>query len=260
MRENMRLRCMKQDGAALYQNALNGFTAGGHIGTEHVNMVERQVSAIVLAAGLSTRMGAFKPLLRLGGKLLIQLVIEALERSGEVSSVVVVTGHQRELIEEAVSEMRVRTVFNAEYAKGEMLSSLQKGIGALPVEAHGFVLAFADQPAVEAETVGTLVRRFKETGAPLVIPEYLGKRGHPVVISTALVPAIRALPPEGTLRTVVHEHLARAEMVTVNDASVLEDLDTPEDFIRLEKRWSVGGNDSADGTTFKNTTMLAAGH
>src|SRR4051812_14659607 len=90
-----------------------------------------KLPAIVLAAGLSTRMGAFKPLLRLGGELVIRRVIDALGESGRVGPIVVVTGHQAEVVQGAVEGMGVTVVFNQEYAKGEMLSSLRAGIGAL---------------------------------------------------------------------------------------------------------------------------------
>src|SRR5206468_2705501 len=99
----------------------------------------------------------------------------------------------------------------------------------------GFFLAFADQPAVAPATLAALARAFFENpGVPIVLPTFLGKKGHPVVLSTALIPAIRAIPPGGTLRTVVQQHLSEAILIAVSDSAVLEDLDTPQDFVRAE--------------------------
>ena len=71
----------------------------------------------------------------------------------------------------------------------------------------------------------------------MALPIYLGNRGHPVVLSQTLIPAIRALGPNDSLRSVVHNHLAQATLIEVDDASILEDLDTPEDFARAEKKF-----------------------
>ena len=109
--------------------------------------------AIILAAGLFSRMGSFKPLMPLGGKLLIHRVIESLKNSFRVVDPIgVVTGHRSEEAY-ALSKQGVEVVLNADYAKGEMLSSVLRGIQALPAGAEGFLLAFADQPAVLSSTI-----------------------------------------------------------------------------------------------------------
>lgn len=134
-----------------------------------------------------------------------------------------------------------------------MLSSLQRGIAALPENAPAFLLALADQPAVRPATIAQLVRAavagprsgdfVQWPTPPLVLPTTLGKRGHPVVISTSLVPEIRSLAPGASLRTVVHRHLAHATLLNVDDPSIHEDLDTPADFARVQA--SLSGNDSS---------------
>src|SRR5436190_18562217 len=115
--------------------------------------------AIVLAAGLSTRMGQFKPLMMLGPRTLLSHVLASLRESGAVGEIIVVTGHRHGEVEAALANTPgVRTVFNEHYAQGEMLSSLRAGIVTLPGNSAslpssvssppGFILAFADQPAV----------------------------------------------------------------------------------------------------------------
>jgi CTP:molybdopterin cytidylyltransferase MocA len=184
-------------------------------------------------------MGALKPLLNLGGKTLVARVIASLQESGMIGPIVVVTGHRGLEVARAVHSMGVRVVYNENYAEGEMLSSVLKGLEAVGDGCEGFLLAFADQPAVLSATVCALVLGFREKKAEMALPEYLGKRGHPVVLSAKLIPAIRALVPGETLRNVVHNNLAQATLVKVDDASILEDLDTPEDFARAEKRYQM---------------------
>ena len=205
------------------------------------SLARSRVPAIVLAAGLSSRMGLFKPLLALGGRPLIHRVIDALVGSGGIPEVVVVTGHRSAELKLALEGTPgVRAVDNPNFAAGEMLSSLRAGIAALEhaEKPAGFLLAFADQPAVKPETIAKVIGSFSAAeGAPLAIPTHRGKRGHPIVLSWDLVAEIRGLPLDDTLRTVVHRHLSRAVTVEVDDASILEDLDTPDDFERARRRY-----------------------
>ena len=193
--------------------------------------------AILLAAGLSARMGAFKPLLPLAGQPLLLRVIDALRDSGVIGEILVVTGHRAAEVEAVLAGANVTTVFNPDYEHGEMLSSIRAGISALFDRGKpppGFVLAFADQPAVLSATIRALVEAFGAKNPPLALPQYAGRHGHPLVLSAALMPEIAALAPPETLRTIVHRHLPRAVLVTVDDRSILDDLDTPEDFARLQ--------------------------
>jgi CTP:molybdopterin cytidylyltransferase MocA len=182
-------------------------------------------------------MGAFKPLLPLAGRPLIQRVIDSLRDSGVIGDILVVTGHRAAEVGAALAGAGVVTIFNPDYERGEMLSSVRAGILALAERGGGpagFVLAFADQPAVLSATIRALVESFQVKRPALAIPQYAGKRGHPLVVSAALMPEIAALGPADTLRTIVHRHLAGAALVNVDDRSVLDDLDTPEEFARAQ--------------------------
>jgi len=195
-----------------------------------------KLPAIMLAAGLSTRMGAFKPLLRLGKLTLIEHALRALHSSDSISEVLVVTGHRSEEIRNHLDgRPGTRIVVNDTYDSGEMISSVQRGISAFPPESPAFLLTFADQPRVQPQTISSLVHSFFKTKPPLVLPTHAGKRGHPIVISTALAPEILALRNPETLKTVVQRHLPSALMLPVPDPTVLEDFDTPEDFQKALK-------------------------
>jgi CTP:molybdopterin cytidylyltransferase MocA len=195
------------------------------------------IPAILLAAGLSSRMGRFKPLMSLGTRTLIEHVLASMRGSGVISQFIVVLGHRGAELRAALTGLPdIRFVENPRFAEGEMLSSVQAGVAALPPEAAAFVLAFADQPAVASATIAALVQQFRRSPVPLVLPTYQGKRGHPLLISAALSAEILLTSDPDTLKTVVYRHLEKATMVEVADPSILEDLDTPEDFARAQAR------------------------
>ena len=198
-------------------------------------MPRPNIAAVVLAAGLSKRMGAFKPLLPLGGKALVVHVIETLKAVDEIQTILVVTGHGERRLRAALQAAAVSCVHNAGYAAGEMLSSVQTGLRALPSDVEAVVLALGDQPAVQPETVRRLVRIWLEQRPPLALPVFHGRRGHPVLLCMSLRPEILALPENATLRTVVHRHLGEAVQIAVDDSAVIADVDTPQDYQRARR-------------------------
>src|SRR5690349_9699427 len=118
-----------------------------------------RIAAVILAAGLSRRMGQPKALMLLGGKPLIAHLIDAFRSSGEVDPIVVVTGHAAGQIQEILSPFHVHAVHNEAYASGEMLSSVKRGVSAVleispPVD--GFFIALADQPRVLPPTISKM--------------------------------------------------------------------------------------------------------
>jgi molybdenum cofactor cytidylyltransferase len=193
------------------------------------------ISAVVLAAGLSKRMGAFKPLLPLDGKALLVHVIETLQAVDEIRTILVVTGHEERRLKAALQSAPVSFVHNAAYASGEMLSSVQAGLRALPADVEAVVLALGDQPAVQPETVRRLVRTWLEQKPALVLPVFHGRRGHPLLLCMSLRAEILALPKNATLKTAVHRHLGEAVQIAVDDAAVTADVDTPEDYQRAQR-------------------------
>ncbi len=202
------------------------------------------IPGILLAAGLSSRMRAFKPLLELGGVPLIVRVLRSFRESAAVEPIYIVSGHRADELVAAIGDgPEHKIVRNPDYVAGEMLSSVRVGIDQLPAGgggsrgAAGFLLAFADQPAVAADTIRRLVEGFHQIKSPLILPTFRGKRGHPVVISEELIPEIRGLSPSDTLKTVVHRYLHEALLIPVDDPAILEDLDTPEDLARARKKY-----------------------
>ncbi len=99
------------------------------------------------------------------------------------------------------------------------------------------MLALGDQPAVRPDTLRALLRAWRETKAPLVWPVHGGRRGHPVVFDARCAPDILALPADATLKTYVVQREHEAVAVAVQDAGVLADVDTPDDYERALRLW-----------------------
>jgi CTP:molybdopterin cytidylyltransferase MocA len=116
-----------------------------------------------------------------------------------------------------------------------MLSSLQCGVSGLPEDCPGVLFTPVDYPSVLAATIESLVVAFGRASAPVVVPQYGGRRGHPVVISRGVVSEILALPVSGQAREVIRRHRAGTVFVDVDDPGILADVDRPEDYRRLTK-------------------------
>jgi molybdenum cofactor cytidylyltransferase len=191
------------------------------------------VTGIVLAAGLSTRMGQPKQLLPLGGRTVVQLVVEALV--GQVDRVVVVVGHRADEVAEALAGYPVACVANPEYRTG-MLSSVQIGIRAA-AGASAFLICLGDQPGVSGQTIASLLAAARAAGKGIAVPCHAGRRGHPVLLSSAYAAQILSLGPGQGLNAVTHRHPEDTLEVPLQDQLILQDLDTPADYQReLERR------------------------
>jgi molybdenum cofactor cytidylyltransferase len=198
-----------------------------------------RVTAIVLAAGESRRMGTLKPLLPYGSGTVIQAVVRSL-RASPAGRVLVVVGHRGEEIAESLAGTGADVVRNPRYPEG-MLSSVQAGAAAAPPETEWLVLALGDQPWVRSQTVELLLREATEHGAGIVVPSYGGRRGHPLVLSARYRHEIGELPPETGLRELLRRHPDEIRHVVLPDETVLEDMDTPDDYRRALER--LGGRD-----------------
>ncbi|MGQ9369446.1 DVU_1551 family NTP transferase [Azospirillum sp. ST 5-10] len=189
------------------------------------------VAAVVLAAGRSSRMGAFKPLLPFGGRSVLGHVVDGLRRGG-VATIVVVYGHNAAAMAAAVADLGVAGVENPAYDRG-MLSSVQAGIAALPEEAAGCLVLPVDMPLVRPSTVARILRAAADTGAPLLHPVFAGRRGHPPFVARALFADVLAAAGPGGLRAVLERHAGEAREVEVFDGGCLRDMDEPDEHRRL---------------------------
>ncbi len=196
------------------------------------NTAATQVSAIVLAAGLSRRMGVFKLTLPWRGSTVIEQVVDTVISAG-VREIIAVTGHRRYEIEAALSGKGVRCVFNPNYAAGDMLSSIQTGIAALRAGDDAVLVCLGDQPQMEAATLRAILEEGERSGwQRVVIPSYRMRAGHPILIPSAL--RLQIMNTTESLRAVLRNQPNAIEYLTVDTSSVLADLDTPDDYANAD--------------------------
>lgn len=187
---------------------------------------ENLISAVILAAGMSTRMGAVKQLMPFGGATLLEAVIGLVRRSS-AGEIIVVLGAAAEEIRAKVSLDGVKVVMNEQYREG-MGTSLRAGIAHVSGDAALVVLA--DQPFVESRTIDRLIQEYREKKPQIAIPVYRGFRGNPVLLDRSVFPEVMGLGGDVGCRAIFGGHSENILRIGVEDVGVLLDIDTPGDF------------------------------
>ena len=177
-------------------------------------------AALILAAGESRRMGTPKPLLVYRGETFVDRLVGLF--SERCSRVIVVLGANAEPIRKGLKRPATFVV-NADYAQGQT-SSMQCGLRAVPDDCPGVLFTLADHPAVSP---GTRDAVLAHADAPVCVPRYLGKRGHPILFSRSLIGEFLALPPTGAAREVVRAHADETVFLDLNDPGIVADVDDP---------------------------------
>ncbi|MEW6334776.1 MAG: DVU_1551 family NTP transferase [Thermodesulfobacteriota bacterium] len=193
-----------------------------------------RIVALILAAGFSSRMGDFKPLLPVGGTPLIERAIARFLQAG-FHEVRVIVGHRAKEVIPVVTRLGARPVFNVDYPSG-MYSSVRAGVRTLGGEEAAFFLLPGDCLPDKPETLARIASRFREEGRGILHPTFGGKRGHPPLISAAYRNAILAHDPPGGLRALLAEQGDDTAEVEVDDAGILSDLDSPREYRKLLER------------------------
>ena len=187
--------------------------------------------AIVLAAGFSSRMGAFKPLLPFGERSLVDHVVANLRAAG-VERIHVVTGFQANDLAPELTRLGVTRAHNPDFAVG-MFSSVRTGVASLPADADAFLLAPVDVPLVRPSTIARVLRAAAAHPSAIVYPTFRGKRGHPPLVRRALFADILNSDGDGGLRALLARHEDAASEVAVFDWGCLVDMDRRDDYRRL---------------------------
>jgi len=189
------------------------------------------IHAILLAAGESTRMGMPKALLRFprSDTTFLEQIVSVLQKS-ELDGVTVVLGAQAEGIRASTDLAGVDVVVNEDYPEGQ-LSSLIAGLKSLPSRTEAILLCLVDNPLISGATVNHVVRAFRETGKPIVIPVFEGRRGHPALFARAMFDELLNAPPDEGARYVVQSHKDQVFEVDTPDPAILARIDTPEDYL-----------------------------
>lgn len=198
---------------------------------------EETICGLILAAGLSTRMGDFKPLMPFRGKTLIENTVDSVFSSG-ARQVVVVTGHRAEELELLLAEKygsRVILTRNPDFATTDMLHSIRTGCACLP-ECDAFFLMPGDMPVVRESTFRKILAQ-RDGTLSVIFPTLDGYRKHPPLVDYRLIPEILAFGGDGGLRQFWKEREAIIRTVPVDDEGVWVDLDTREDYKKCKEQY-----------------------
>jgi molybdenum cofactor cytidylyltransferase len=188
----------------------------------------RNVEAVILAAGRSTRMGGPNKLLeQLGGKPLVRIVTEQALAS-KASGVIVVTGHQADQVEKALAGLKVKFVRNPDFADG-LASSVKAAIAAVPAAADGAVVCLGDMPLIDARLIDRLIEAFApDRGNLIAVPVSDGRRGNPVLWSRRFFNELMTLDGDIGARHLIARHGEAVAEVTVEGHGAFLDIDTPQ--------------------------------
>jgi molybdenum cofactor cytidylyltransferase len=189
------------------------------------------LTALVPAAGMSTRLGRNKLLLSFRGKTLIAHAVDTLLASA-VDEIIVVLGHEADLVKSALGERRVRFVENRDYREG-LSSSVRAGFAAIQEGTRAIMIYLADQPLLEREDVSLLIRAFAEARAgnqSIVVPFFRGQRGNPVIVASSYQSSILTIAGDIGCRRVIKQNPDQVLAVEMETDHVVRDIDTIEEY------------------------------
>lgn len=182
------------------------------------------ISAIVLAAGRSSRMGHFKLLAEVAGEPMVRRTVAAVLAS-RVVEVIVVTGNEAEAVQGALAGMPVRFVHNPDFARG-LSTSLGAGLAAVKGDAEGVLVVLADMPRVPSELIDKLIAAFRP--GHVVVPAFEGRIGNPVLWPREAFAAMRGLTGDAGARKLLALFPDRTITVAACGDGIFADVDTPE--------------------------------
>ena len=186
-----------------------------------------QIGALIVAAGMSSRMGDFKPMLSIGSISVAQRVVATLSQAG-VGKIVMVTGYNATALERHLAGNGI-FLRNENYETTQMFDSVKIGLGYLLDKCDKVLFTPVDVPLFTAKTVKSIL----DSEAPLVVPTCQGEQGHPILIANELIPEILKDSGEMGLRGALDRCSAPVLRVEVEDFGTIQDADTPEDFSKL---------------------------
>jgi molybdenum cofactor cytidylyltransferase len=193
-----------------------------------------RVTGIILAAGISSRIGEIKQLLAFRETTVLGQVLENVGRS-RLHEVVMVLGHGAEEIRKAVKVDGAKLVVNEFYEQGQS-TSLRAGLSAVSEDVEAVMFILGDQPLVGPEVIHALMDGYCCSKAPIVLPTYQGRRGNPVIIDRGLFPRVMSITGDVGARGLFDEYEEAIVEIPVQDDSIHFDLDTWEDYQELPDR------------------------
>ena len=192
------------------------------------------ISAVVLAAGVSSRMGRVKLVLPVEGRPILETVLVTL-RKAKVDEVVVVLGAGAAEIKKEVRFRGERVVFNPDYAEG-MSSSLKLGLKKISPDSEAALVVLGDQPFLTSSTINRIVDGYLTTKAPVVVPVHGNIRGNPVLFDRSTFPAVMKVKGDVGAKSVVGAYGDMVLEVLSPDDGILIDIDTPSEYEWVSSR------------------------
>jgi molybdenum cofactor cytidylyltransferase len=195
------------------------------------------IAAIVPAAGLSSRMGQNKLLMRFGNKSLIEHAVDTLSAS-KVTEIVVVLGHEADEVRNQLEGKQLRFVQNRDYREG-LSTSIRVGMAAVPKGADAIMIYLADQPLLESAEIKRLIQAFadaKGEGKSIVVPFFGNRRGNPVILDASYREMALDIAGDVGCRHIIKRHPEQVFAIRMETDHVVRDIDTPEDFRGIRKR------------------------
>jgi len=197
------------------------------------------IAAVVLAAGLSRRMGQAKLLMPVGGRAIVRYVVESV-LAGGVDLVWVVTGPDVEPIAAALSGLEVQITVNPAPEDGQA-GSLRAGIAALPASVDAVLVALGDQPSLAPSIIPALLAARRTTPKLIVAPRYRDGQGNPVLFKREIFPELLRLTGDQGARPIIQKEPARVEWVEL-DLPMPPDVDTPDDYEKIRANLRAGNH------------------
>ena len=194
---------------------------------------ETSLAAIIVAAGYSSRMKRFKPLLLMGGGTVLERAVHSFLKSG-IKDIRVVVGHRANELYSVLDKLGVQAIMNPNFSEG-MFSSVTSGVKSLSPVVKGFFLLPVDNPIVNRITFEKLQNTFFTTEFGIIYPSYQGMRGHPPLISCRYINKVITWNQPGGMRALLDQYEHDAIDVEVDDPGILLDMDTLEDYDQMLK-------------------------
>ena len=192
------------------------------------------ISAIVPAAGLSSRMGQNKLLMPFGDKSLIEHAVDTLKAS-DVDEIVVVLGHEADQVRSRLERRRVNFVHNPDYREG-LSTSVRTGMSAVAKGADAIMIYLADQPLIQPDEISRLIQAFaqaKRAGKSIVVPFFENRRGNPVILDASYRAMVLDIVGDVGCRRIIRRYPEQVFAVQMQTDHVVRDVDTLEDFLRV---------------------------
>lgn len=192
------------------------------------------ISAILLGAGESRRMGVNKLSLPWGKRTIFENSLRSLLRS-ELDEVIVVINKQMKAFVQSLKSPRVRVLINPQYRKG-MSTSIRRGLRAVHPKTRGILIALGDQPRLKPSTVNALIHAFNRSRGEIIVPSFRGRRGHPVIFDRSYEDELSKLRGDTGARSVLERHPEKVFKVRTKSEAVVKDIDLWKDYVSASRR------------------------